>query len=240
MLRIAVVEDDTACARQLQEYILRFSRERGETIETEVFTDGAQLVMDYRPVWDILLLDIEMPRMDGMTAAQTVRRADPSVIIIFITNMAQYALKGYTVQARSYILKPVNYYGLSMELQEAIDYINRNRRQNGRALLLPSGGGIDKVNLSDITYIESQRHNLFIHTTGGVLRIRESMNAMEANIDDPAFARCGVSFLINLAWVSGITEGREVLVGGDRVPISRQKYKDFMAALSEYLGGIHD
>ena len=50
MLRIAVVEDDAACARQLQEYILRFSRERGETIETEVFTDGAQLVMDYRPV----------------------------------------------------------------------------------------------------------------------------------------------------------------------------------------------
>lgn len=49
-----------------------------------------------------------------------------------------------------------------------------------------------------------------------------------------------MSFLINLAWVSGITEGREVLVGGDRVPISRQKYKDFMAALSEYLGGIHD
>lgn len=167
-------------------------------------------------------------------------KTDRDVVIIFITNMAQYALKGYTVQARSYILKPVNYYGLSMELQEAIDYINRNRRQNGRALLLPSGGGIDRVNLSDITYIESQRHNLFIHTTGGVLRIRESMNAMEANIDDPAFARCGVSFLINLAWVSGITEGREVLVGGDRVPISRQKYKDFMAALSEYLGGIHD
>lgn len=240
MIKIAIVEDEAAVRDQLTDYVRRYTRQYGTEFEVTCFTDGDEILENYRPAFDIIFLDVEMKRLNGMETAQRIRELDDDVLLIFITNMAQYALKGYTVQARSYILKPVNYYGLSMELQEAIDYINRNRRQNGRALLLPSGGGIDRVNLSDITYIESQRHNLFIHTTGGVLRIRESMNAMEANIDDPAFARCGVSFLINLAWVSGITEGREVLVGGDRVPISRQKYKDFMAALSEYLGGIHD
>ena len=237
MNKVLIVDDESIIREGLRSFPWKRygCRLVGEAEDGE---EGLLLAEVLQP--DIVVCDIKMPGMDGISAAREIRKTDRDVVIIFITNMAQYALKGYTVQARSYILKPVNYYGLSMELQEAIDYINRNRRQNGRALLLPSGGGIDRVNLSDITYIESQRHNLFIHTTGGVLRIRESMNAMEANIDDPAFARCGVSFLINLAWVSGITEGREVLVGGDRVPISRQKYKDFMAALSEYLGGIHD
>lgn len=242
MLRIAVVEDDAEYARRLTQCLDRFSREHARPLVYDVFDDGAAIADGYRPIYDIILMDIEMPTLDGITTAQTIRRTDRDVAIIFVTSMAQYALKGYTVQARAYVLKPINYYGLAMELQGAIESVNRNRRQSGRALLLPSGGDMIRVPLTDLLYLESRRHDLFVHTLDGTLRIRDSLKNLEAEIADPAFVRAGVSYLVNLAHVTGVTATKEALVGPDRkrVPISRQRYKDFMAALSAYLGGDHD
>ena len=233
MLRIAVVEDDTACARQLQEYILRFSRERGETIETEVFTDGAQLVMDYRPVWDILLLDIEMPRMDGMTAAQTVRRADPSVIIIFITNMAKYAIKGYEVDALDFVLNPVTYPQFAMKMKKAAAIAAGRER---RYLLLPKDGVEQRVSTDDILFVEVINHRLYVHTAGGVYVRSGSMQEMERQLALPQFARCNNSYLVNLRNVVGVRRDA-VLVPGHELPISRPKRKAFLQTLSDYFGG---
>lgn len=237
VVRIAIVEDDAECAQSIARCLDRFSSEHGVRIEYETFGDGAAIAEHYTPRFDIILLDIEMPDMDGITAARNIRRTDADVVIIFITNMAQYALQGYTVHARAYVLKPVNYYGLSLELQSAIEQIGRSRARTGRAVLLPDGGGTARIPLADIRYVESRRHNILVHTITGVLRFRSSMNGIETMIDDPAFVRCNVSYLVNLAHVSGITENREAVVGDDRVPISRQRYKEFMAALSAYYGG---
>lgn len=237
MLHIAVVEDDPAYARTLTQCLDRFAAEHDTSLHYDVFDDGAKIAGDYRPVYDIILMDIEMPGMDGITAAKEIRKIDADVVIIFITSMAKYAITGYTVQARAYVLKPINYYGLSLELQGAINAVNRNRSQHGRSLLLQTGSSVTKVALTDITYLESRRHDLFIHTTDGVLRVRGSLKTMEGEINDPTFARCGVSYVVNLAHVSGVTDAKEAIVNGDRVPISRQKYKDFMAALVTYLSG---
>ena len=233
MIRIAIVEDEEVYSRQLEEYLNTFMRESGETISYRVFRNGEQLLFDYQPDYDILLMDVEMPGMDGITAARKVREQDQEVIILFITNMAQYALQGYTVQARSYLLKPVNYYGFAMELQGAIDTLAKRRTS---ALLVLGEDGLQKVRIGDILYIESRKHDLFIHTAAGVIRIRESMRNMEARLEGYYFVRCNVSYLVNLVYVNGIRED-DVIVGQERLPVSRQKRKAFIRALSLYIGG---
>ena len=234
MVKIAIVEDDSQYIDTLKEYIARFMRENGVSIDLKIFTDGKQIVFDYEPMYDIILMDIEMPGLDGMSAAEKIREVDKDVIIIFITNMAQYAIKGYQVRARSYILKPVNYYSFEMELKEAVGTLAKKKND---ALLLPGEDGLVKVMVGDIYYLESQKHQMLIHTKSGVIQIRETMKNMEEKLAEYYFERCNVSYLINLSHVNGIVSDC-VDVEGEQLPISRQKRKGFIAALSNYVGGV--
>ena len=234
MIKIAIVEDDSQYIDTLKEYIARFMKENGVSIDLKIFTDGKQIVFDYEPLYDIILMDIEMPGLDGMSAAEKIREVDKDVIIIFITNMAQYAIKGYQVRARSYILKPVNYYSFEMELKEAVGTLAKKKND---ALLLPGEDGLVKVMVGDIYYLESQKHQMLIHTKSGVIQIRETMKNMEEKLAEYYFERCNVSYLINLSHVNGIA-GDCVDVEGEQLPISRQKRKGFIAALSNYVGGV--
>lgn len=233
MIRIAVVEDDEDYIAVIKKYIVRYMKEKGDTISVDVSQDGNQIVFDYQPVYDIILMDIEMPKMDGISAAEKIRELDKDVIIIFITNMAQYALKGYQVRARSYILKPVNYYSLALELQEAIATISRKVDDT---ILLKDDDVLKKISVNDIYYLESQQHYIIVHTKTGNIRIRESMKNMERRLEKSYFQRCNVSYLVNLAHVSSIDRDI-VVVGGERIPMSRQKSKSFISALTDYIGG---
>lgn len=110
MIRIAIVEDETVYKEQLIEYLKEFEQERSETLKIDTFSDGDEIVENYQAQFDIILMDIQMNFMDGMSAAEEIRKIDSEVVIIFITNLAQYAIKGYEVDALDYILKPISYF----------------------------------------------------------------------------------------------------------------------------------
>ena len=78
MTRVAIVEDDRACARQLEECVRRYLKENGLDGEIVVFPDGMDIAEDYRPVWDIILMDIEMPTWTAWSAARRIRAVDPA------------------------------------------------------------------------------------------------------------------------------------------------------------------
>lgn len=109
MIRVAIVEDEEAVREQLLGYVQRYTRQYGTTFEVRTFSDGVEILEGYRPVYDLILLDVEMKHLDGMETAQRIRALDSDVMIVFITNMAQYAIKGYAVGALDYVLKPVPY-----------------------------------------------------------------------------------------------------------------------------------
>lgn len=95
MIRIAVVEDDSAYRKTLEEYLNQYEKESGTKLRVKFFQDGEDIVEDYSGDYDIILMDIEMQFMDGMTAAEKIRKLDEEVVIIFITNMPGYATSGY-------------------------------------------------------------------------------------------------------------------------------------------------
>src|SRR5699024_9949367 len=99
LLHVAIVEDDQETREQLEEFIRRYGDEHGLSFEIESFADGIQIVERDASRFDIILLDIEMPCMNGMEAAQKLRAADADVVLVFVTNMAQYAIRGYEVGA---------------------------------------------------------------------------------------------------------------------------------------------
>ena len=235
MLHIAIVEDDPSYVRQLQDYLGRYSRESGEPIEVAVYTDGDEIVEGYRAQFDLILLDVEMPFLDGMTAAEEIRRRDSEVVIIFITNMAQYAIKGYAVDALDYVLKPVGYYAFSQRIQRAVTRMNRRRQQ--RWITVTTREGTHKLAFDRINYVEVQTHELIFHTRDGLLTATGSMKELEKSLDSPAFFRCNKSCLVNLEQVDGI-QGDDAILAGEPVPISRARKKAFLDALNNYISEV--
>lgn len=130
MLQIAIIEDEADLAQQTKDNVVRYLNEHGLEGNIAVFNDGMDIAENYKPIWDILLLDIEMPLLDGMSAAQKIREQDATVVMIFITRMAKYAIKGYEVDALDFILKPITYAQLSMKLPRAIERASQRQKHH--------------------------------------------------------------------------------------------------------------
>lgn len=103
MIRIGLVDDDLEHLRLMRDYLARYEREEGAAFQIEEYHNGLNFTEDYDGQLDIVFLDIEMPHMDGMTAARKIRERDASLAIIFLTNLAQYAIHGYEVNAIDFI-----------------------------------------------------------------------------------------------------------------------------------------
>ena len=234
MIKIAIVEDEELYAKQLNEYLRQYERENGEAIEVTIYSDGDRIVDKYQSQYDIILMDIEMKFMDGMSAAEEIRKIDTEVVIIFITNMTQYAIRGYAVDALDYVLKPVSYFALSQRLNRAI---GRMRKRESKMIMVNIKGGIVRLNIANIYYIESQGHTLILHTILGDYETSGTMKEMEGKLLDMNFCRGNKGYLINLQHVDGISDGCAI-VKDERLILSRARKKEFMEALTKYWGEV--
>ncbi len=234
MISIAIVEDEKMYAEQLEEYLHRYEKDNGELFDITVYSDGDQIVNKYKSQFDIILMDVEMKFMDGMSAAEEIRKIDTEVVIIFITNMAQYAIRGYAVDALDYVLKPVSYFAFSQRLNRAI---SRMKKRETKMIMVNIKGGTVRLNLANIFYIESQGHTLILHTILGDYETSGTMKELEEKLCDMNFCRGNKGYLINLQHVDSVEDGCAV-VNGERLVISRPRKKEFMEALTAYWGEV--
>ncbi len=232
MIRIAVVEDEDIYAQQIEKYLYQYEKEYAEEIQVFRYRDGYAIAEEYRLDYDIILMDIEMGIMNGMEAAVEIRKRDTQVVIIFITNMAQYAIQGYQVGALDYILKPIQYMPFAQSLKKAIWGLEKKREQY---LIIRQRDSVIKLRSTEIGWIESKGHLLTFHTEEKTYETTiYSMKDLEKELKDSGFSRCNSGILVNLRYVKGVEKGY-VHVYHDHLPISRGRKQDFMNALTSFL-----
>ncbi len=234
MIRIALVEDDSSDRGRMLDYMKRYEIENHVTFHLSIFQDGGEIVGNYHPKYDLILMDIEMQYMDGMTAAERIRKLDPDVTLIFITNMPQFAMNGYRVNALDYILKPVEYFAFSQRLSKALARLEY--RQN-KYIVINRKDGVLKLNIAYIRYIEVFNHDLVFHTDHGNYPTKGSIRDVEEQLSKESFFRCNRCYLLNLNHVDSI-QGNDVQVGKDRIQVSRGRRKALLDALNNFISEV--
>lgn len=235
MIRVAVVEDEKEAADLLESQLARYEKESGggSLFSVTRFDNAITFLTNYRPVYDIVFMDIEMPDLDGLAASQKLREIDRSVILIFITNLAQFAVRGYEVDALDFVVKPVTYYVLALKLKRAIERLDRTADAE---IGIQSDDAVIRVRLSEIKYVEILAHKIIWHTTHGDYKSYGTLKKVEAKLENGGcFVRCNSCYLVNLAHVTGI-KGYTVRVGGDELTISHARRRDFVRAVNDYMG----
>ena len=235
MFRIAIVEDEQEEYERLNGMIARYGEENdGSEFQTTWFSDGQSFLSKNTEEYNLLFLDIQMPGVNGMELAKEIRKRDRQVLIVFVTNMAQYAIEGYDVQAYDFILKPLNYCSFSMKFKRICNKLGHDVRD--AQIMLVSGATKKRVKIAAITYIEVSGHNLFIHMTDGDFRMRGSISDMEKRLAAYHFVRCNVCYLVNLKHIDEL-RGDFVVVDGSELRISYSKKQAFLNEFAMYMGG---
>lgn len=232
MIKIAIVEDEEKSVLILQKHIERFSKKTGYQFSNLWFRNGLNFIDDYKPNYDIVFMDIKMPHLDGMEVSKKLRELDKNVALIFITNMMQYAIKGYEVNALDFMLKPVKYYDFEMKLNKAIEYVKKHKNDT---IVIDMGDITKVVQVSDILYIEVMNHKLIYHTEDGEYETYGQLKKIESDLRSKNFSRCNNCYLVNLRHIKEVYPSY-LVVGKHEIQISRRRKKTLMEELTNYLG----
>ena len=231
VVRIAIVEDDIRFVDQAKEYLERYSLEEKTAIETECFTNGFDFLEKYTCRFDLILMDIKMPNVNGMTVARDIRKIDGEVGIIFLTNLTQYAIKGYEVDALDYLVKPVEYNLFKARLKRAFRKLKQQEKQY---ISLVNKSQVRKIAVDDILFVESEGHKVIYHLLDEDISMWESMKNVESKLSAFYFMRCNSYYLVNLRYVDSI-QGNVVNIGTRQLKISSAKRQAFIDGFTIYL-----
>lgn len=233
MLNIAVVEDDPKDMAVLRDMLRRYGAESGQAVAVKGFLKPLEFLSAYRSDYEIIFLDVDMPACNGFETAERIRSLDDTAVIVFVTNMANYAAEGYKVDATDYMVKPVTYADFCGVMRRAGRRLSVRKRQTHT---IRSNEGVACVDISEIMYVEVAQHRLFYHMAGG--EVREAwgtIKQLEGEFPPDRFVRCNSCYLVNLQFVRGV-KNDIALVGGDELRVSRPRRQAFIDALVAYAG----
>lgn len=235
MLNIAVVEDDNEQAQVLIGYCERFAHENSIEFHLDHYLDGVSFLARQSDFFDIIFMDIMLDGINGMETARRLRASNRRSVLIFVTNMAQFAVMGYEVNALDFIIKPVTYPHFQMKLRRAVEIV---RSRSGIMITVSKGKGgtIWQVSSEDILYLEVKGHALYIHTGSEVIQCWEPLSVLEKKLSGQWFSRCNNCYLVNLKYIKAFSGYTVTMRDGSELLVSHPKRRQFLQELTAYMG----
>ncbi|MBO4990384.1 MAG: response regulator transcription factor [Clostridia bacterium] len=230
-IRIAVVEDESANALQIEKFIALYAKNNKIPVELLLFSDGESF-LKHKESFDVVFMDIELPGIDGITCSKNLRKRDKGVLIVFITNLSQLAIRGYEVSAFDFIVKPVLYSDFCFKLQRVFAALQST---NGDAKLkLENRETMEIVSIAEIVYVEILNHNLIYHLTTRDFVTKGRLADVEEQLKPYHFLKCNRCYLVNPAHIKTIS-GFNLSLTTANVTISRPQKASFLREFNEYL-----
>ena len=226
-LKIALCDDSEADRTYLSALVERWAAGAGHTVQLSAFESAEQFLFAYaeKSDYDILLLDVEMGAMDGVTMAKRLRSENDLIQIVFITGYSDYIADGYEVEALHYLMKPVAAEKLDAVLDRAVEKLGRNTR----ALLVECPGEVVRLPLYQIRWAEVQGNYVTIHAKTDCT-VKMTLGQLEADPDENFF-RLGRSALVNLGCIARVSKMAVTLTDGTQVPLPRGAYERINRAI---------
>lgn len=232
-INVAIVDDNVSDQKATHEALLLYEKEVPDIkFNVSVFDDGNKFLSSNVHSFDIVFMDMIMPSFDGIEISLALRKVSLYTNIIIVSSSPDYAIKGYTVNALGYVLKPINYKFMKTLIDRAIKNIKVNEEAY---IVLNSHGEKKKVYMKDILYVEVLNHDLLIMTDEGELKTRISLDEFSSKYSQYGFSKCHRCYLVNLRHVTSFNNS-EITVGKYVVPISRLRKKEFEEDFYNYLG----
>lgn len=225
--KIAICDDSKADSQYVLKMVQSWSASAGFMVHTDTFSTAESFLFHYAEEsdYDILLLDIEMGTMDGVTLAKQLRKSNDTVQIIFITGYSDYISEGYEVAALHYLMKPVKEEKLCSVLNRAAEKISKNEK----VLNFELGGEMVRVPIYQIRYAEVSGNYVTVHAQSDVT-VKMTLGELEKELDE-RFYRAGRSVIINLTQISRVTKTEIKLNDGTAVALPRKAYEGINRAI---------
>ena len=223
-MKIAVCDDNA----QDLENALALARQYDPKGDIAVFT-AARDLYESRECFDAVLLDIEMEAPNGFEVALRMAQQEYHPIILFTTNSAVYAIRGYGLALR-YLLKPLTLEAVTEALDAARQQLQRNR------LTITAEDTIHSLHVQDVLFLEVQGHYITLHTATGPLRFRGALRELFSQLPARWFCAPHQSYVVNLLHVRSVSQTELVLQNNLRLPISRRRQKEFLQAFYDFMG----
>jgi DNA-binding LytR/AlgR family response regulator len=223
-MRIAICDDQAMILEQTRQSIKNYCTKHSFPCELVRFLSGEAL-LEHAQDFDLVFLDYEMPKLNGMATARILKEKSPDTLIVFLTSHPEMMPNAFEVRALRYLLKPLS----DIELERCI---NAARKEIAPTEVILYDGDIQKVtSLRNVQYIEAAERGTTVRTRKETLTSRFTMSDWQSILPQDSFYRCHKSFYINLAFVDEIHKDYVKLHNDERVAISRRCKKEFQDKL---------